>query len=164
MAVEDIQYFLLHFTSWQHIGPRFVLPLHFLGARVLISTTTQAGQVANCLTGKTRLLRAVLCGFIIAEGFVMPEQENNIEELESQFPALSGVAFAAPRVQALAFGNSVLQSEHGHIYEVFPDGRRVLVKNIEPPTTNIPGRKITIRWARHASECLPGRTVRAKAH
>jgi hypothetical protein len=75
----------------------------------------------------------------------MPDQENNIEELENQFPALSGVAFAAARERVLASGNSVLQSEEGCIYEVFPDGRGVVVKNIEPPTPNVPGRKITIR-------------------
>lgn len=75
----------------------------------------------------------------------MPDQENNIEELENQFPALSGAAFAAARERVLASGNSVLQSEQGHIYEIFPDGRRVLLKNIEPPTPNASGRKITIR-------------------
>jgi len=75
----------------------------------------------------------------------MPYQENYIEELEIRFPALSGVAFANARERVLASGNSVLQSEKGRIYEVFPDGRRVVLKNIEPPTSNVPGRKITIR-------------------
>jgi hypothetical protein len=75
----------------------------------------------------------------------MPDQENNIEELERQFPAVSGMAFATAREQVLASGNSVLQSEQGHIYEVFPDGRRVLVRNIEPPIPSVAGRKITIR-------------------
>jgi hypothetical protein len=75
----------------------------------------------------------------------MPDQEDNIEALENQFPAVSGLAFAAARQQALASGNSVLQSEQGHIYEVFPDGRRLLVKSIEPPIANVPGRIITIR-------------------
>jgi hypothetical protein len=36
-------------------------------------------------------------------------------------------------------------SEQGYIYEVFPDGRRVRVKQIEPPTPVQAGRKITIR-------------------
>lgn len=75
----------------------------------------------------------------------MADQENNIEVLESQFPAVSGSAFAAARKQVLASGQSVLQSEDGIIYEVFPDGRRVRVKEIEPPTSVVPGRKITIR-------------------
>ena len=75
----------------------------------------------------------------------MPDQDNNIELLESQFPAVSGSAFAAAREQILASGQSVLQSEQGFIYEVFPDGKRVLVKKIAPPTPDVPGRKITIR-------------------
>jgi len=75
----------------------------------------------------------------------MADQENNIDVLESQFPAISGSAFAAARERVLASGQSVLQSEDGTIYEVFPDGRRVAVKKIEPPTTAVLGRKITIR-------------------
>ena len=75
----------------------------------------------------------------------MADQENNIDVLESQFPAISGSAFAAARERVLASGQSVLQSEDGTIYEVFPDGRRVAVKKIEPPTSVVPGRKITIR-------------------
>ncbi len=75
----------------------------------------------------------------------MADQKNNIEILEGQFPAVSGSAFAAAREQVLASGQSVLQSEQGYIYEVFPDGRRVAVKKIEPPTPVESGRKITIR-------------------
>lgn len=75
----------------------------------------------------------------------MADQENNIERLESQFPAASGSVFAAAREQVLASGQSVLQSEQGYIYEVFPNGRRVLVKKIEPPTPVVSGSKITIR-------------------
>jgi hypothetical protein len=75
----------------------------------------------------------------------MADQENNIEILESQFPAVSGSAFAAAREEVLASGQSVLQSEQGYIYEVFPSGRRVPVKKIEPPTPVVSGSKITIR-------------------
>jgi hypothetical protein len=75
----------------------------------------------------------------------MPDQENDIEALENLFPTLSGSAFAAARERVLASGQSVLQSEQGEIIEVFPDGRRVLVKKIEPPTVVVPGTKITIR-------------------
>lgn len=74
----------------------------------------------------------------------MPDHENNIETLESQFPAISGSAFVAARAVVLASGQSVLQSEGGVIYEVFPDGRRVPVKQIEPPMADVYGRKITI--------------------
>jgi hypothetical protein len=74
----------------------------------------------------------------------MSDQEKNIEILEGQFPAMSGSAFAAARARVLASGQSVLQSEQGCIYEVFPDGRRILRKTIEPPISVVPG-KITIR-------------------
>jgi hypothetical protein len=72
-------------------------------------------------------------------------KENSIETLENQFPAVSGVAFDAARKQALKSGLSVLQSEDGVIYEVFPDGSRKRVKEIEPPTKVVSGQKITIR-------------------
>lgn len=75
----------------------------------------------------------------------MADQTNNIEQLESQFPALSGVTFNAALKQTLDAGLSVMQSENGVVYEVFPDGRRVPVKKIEPPTPGVPGQKITIQ-------------------
>ena len=82
---------------------------------------------------------------LTAERFVMAAQENDIEKLEREFPALSGSIFAAARERVLAAGRSVLQSEDGVIVEVFPDGCRIPVKQIEPPTSDICGRKITIR-------------------
>ena len=75
----------------------------------------------------------------------MTDQENSIERLESQFPPLAGSAFAEARQRVLDSGLSVLQSEQGFIYEVYPNGERVLVKKIEPPTFVVPGTKITIR-------------------
>ncbi len=71
--------------------------------------------------------------------------DQDIQQLESQFPAVSGSAFAAARERVLASGQSVLQSENGFIYEVFPDGRRVAVKQIEPPTQVVSGSIYTIR-------------------
>lgn len=71
--------------------------------------------------------------------------DQDIQKLENQFPAVSGQAFAAARKQALDAGLSVLESRDGVIYEVFPDGRRVVVKHIEPPTFVEPGRKIQLR-------------------
>ena len=65
--------------------------------------------------------------------------DQDIQKLENQFPAVSGSAFAAAREQVLASGQSVLQSQDGVIYEVFPDGRRVEVKKIEPPTQFVSG-------------------------
>lgn len=71
--------------------------------------------------------------------------DQDIQKLESQFPAASGIAFAAARKQALDAGLSVLESRDGMIYEVFPDGRRVEVKRIEPPVFVELGRKIQLR-------------------
>ena len=71
--------------------------------------------------------------------------DQDIQQLESRFPAVSGQAFAAARQQALRAGLSVVESRDGVIYEVFPDGRRVEVKRIEAPTYVEPGRKIQIR-------------------
>lgn len=75
----------------------------------------------------------------------MSDDEINIERLENEFPAISGSAFTAARDRVLAFGQSVLQSEQGCVYEVHPNGQRVLVNRIEPPTTVVSGQKITIR-------------------
>jgi len=60
--------------------------------------------------------------------------DHDIQQLETQFPAISGQAFAAAREQVLASGQSVLQSEGAFVFRVFPDGRKEVVKAIEPPT------------------------------
>ncbi|HEY1170925.1 MAG TPA: hypothetical protein VGH19_06100 [Verrucomicrobiae bacterium] len=73
----------------------------------------------------------------------MSDQE--IQQLENQFPTVSGSAFAAAREQVLLSGQSVLQSENGVIYEVFPDGHRVEVKRIEPPVQFVTGSIFTIK-------------------
>jgi hypothetical protein len=78
-----------------------------------------------------------------AERFTVSDQD--IQKLESQFPAVSGSAFAAAREQVLASGQSVLESQEGIIYEVFPDGRRELVKKIEPPVHIVSGSIFKIR-------------------
>lgn len=72
----------------------------------------------------------------------MSEQE--IQSLEDRFPAVSGRAFAAARQRVLASGQSVLQTEGERMVRVFPDGRKELVKKIEPPTTVKPGTILTI--------------------
>jgi hypothetical protein len=74
----------------------------------------------------------------------MSDQEKEIQRLESLFPPVSGAAFAAAREQVLASGQSVLQSEGGTIYRVYPDGRKEMVKQIDPPTSAIPGSRFTI--------------------
>ncbi len=92
------------------------------------------------LTGSTRLR----CADYPEKPKTMADQEHDILKLESEFPALSGQAFAAARARVLASGQSVLQSSEGVIYEVFPDGTKRAVKEIEPPTLVEPGCKFRI--------------------
>lgn len=56
-----------------------------------------------------------------------------ILRLENQFPSLSTEAFAAARRRVLESGQSVLQSEGGIVFRVFPDGTKRKLKEIEPP-------------------------------
>lgn len=74
---------------------------------------------------------------------VMSDQD--IQLLESQFPAVSGQAFAAARKRVLDSDLSVLQSEGAFVFRVFPDGHKELVKEIEPPVPVKPGTIYTIR-------------------
>lgn len=74
----------------------------------------------------------------------LPTDEQRIEQLERSFPAASGVAFSNAYSQAVQAGLSVVVSEDGAIFEVFPDGQRRLVKTIAPPSPAQPGQKITI--------------------
>ncbi len=60
--------------------------------------------------------------------------EEAMQYLEEQIPALAQSAVTQAYWQALAAGSSVLVSENGVIYEVFPDGTRKFFKTIEPPT------------------------------
>lgn len=71
--------------------------------------------------------------------------DQDIQQLESRFPAVSGSAFAEARQRVLASGQSVLQSQDGIIYEVFPDGGKREVKHIEPPTPAVVGTVFIIR-------------------
>ena len=72
-------------------------------------------------------------------------RNEDIESLERLLASASGAAFAAARTQVLASGLSLLQSEGGAVYEVFPDGRRRFVKAIEPPIAAISGSKFILR-------------------
>ena len=71
--------------------------------------------------------------------------DEDIQSLENQFPPASGAAFAAARERVLESGQSVLQAENGVIYEVFPDGRRVEIKKIDPPANYTAGSVFTIK-------------------
>jgi hypothetical protein len=74
----------------------------------------------------------------------MTADEKRFEELEEGFPSLSGSAFSKAFRQTLDSGLSVLVSDDGFIYEVFPNGTRRQIKRIDPPTAVEKGKKITI--------------------
>ncbi len=63
----------------------------------------------------------------------MSEDEESLRFWESRFAFISGAAFFEARRQTLAAGLSVLESQNGVIYEVFPDGTRIERKRIEAP-------------------------------
>ena len=66
--------------------------------------------------------------------------EQDIQTLENEFPALSGKAFVKAREEVLRSGQSILESIDGFIYRVFPDGRKEMVKKIEPPAHTTAGK------------------------
>lgn len=68
-------------------------------------------------------------------------EEKEMEHLEKHIPELAETAVTQAYWQALAAGSSVLESENGVIYEVFPDGTRKALKTIEPPTSVAIGEK-----------------------
>jgi len=74
----------------------------------------------------------------------MADQEIEIQMLETQFPTLAGRAFATARNTVMAAGLSVLQSEGQFIYRVSADGKKELVKEIEPPIDVAIGTKFVI--------------------
>jgi hypothetical protein len=74
----------------------------------------------------------------------MAVEDKDIEALESQFPLLAQSAFAAARERVFASGQSVVESERGCLCEVFPDGQRILLKIIGPPTFVSVGSKLNI--------------------
>jgi hypothetical protein len=93
-------------------------------------------------THKIRLLWGIISGDLM-EGVAMSDSE--IDYLETQIPELAQAAVTIAYWQALAAGHSVLEAHDGVIYEIFPDGGRRFVKQIEPPTPVEKGTKIHIR-------------------
>lgn len=75
----------------------------------------------------------------------MPLSEKSMQFLEDHIPELAQSAATQAYWQSLASGNSVLQSEKGVIYEVFPDGTRIIVKKITPPTPVSVGKKRVLK-------------------
>lgn len=75
----------------------------------------------------------------------MPLSEEEIDYLEAHIPELADAAFTQAYWQALAAGSSVMISEGDALYEIFPNGTRRFVKNIEPPQPATVGEKLVLR-------------------
>jgi hypothetical protein len=74
---------------------------------------------------------------------VLNEQELN--DLEEQIPELAAKAFKEAYLAALASGSTVLMSEAGNLVEIFPDGRRKIIKPLHPSTPVIRGQKFELK-------------------
>ncbi len=70
--------------------------------------------------------------------------EKAIQAMENAFPALASVAFSSAHEQALAFGLTLVQSENGTLFEVHPDGSKIVVDTIAPPVSVTAGQKIRL--------------------
>ena len=72
----------------------------------------------------------------------MTLNERAISFLEEHIPELVDLAIKQAYWNALASGNSVLESENGFLVEVYPDGTRKVIKQL-PPSTPVPkGQKL----------------------
>ncbi len=75
----------------------------------------------------------------------MTHQEQALDSLEEQIPALSAAAVTVAYWAALSAGHSVLEVEGDAIVEVFPDGTHRVVRAIEPATLAVTGTKLVLR-------------------
>jgi len=66
----------------------------------------------------------------------MTLSEDAINYLEEHIPELAKAAFTQAYWAALASGSSVLMSENGNLVEIFPDGKRKIIKPL-PPSTKV---------------------------
>ncbi len=80
-----------------------------------------------------------------AKEHIMNTPEQTMRFLEEHIPELAESAVTQAYWQALASGSSVLESDNGLIYEVFPDGTRKVVKAISRPSPVTLGEKRVMR-------------------
>ena len=72
--------------------------------------------------------------------------DTEIDFLENYIPDLAESAIRKAYLDALSSGNSVLISSDGAIYEIFPDGKKVFVKNIEKNIKIDSSMNLVIKW------------------
>ena len=73
-----------------------------------------------------------------------PLTDERMRILEVRIPYLAEAAVKQAYLQALAAGYSVLIAEEGALVEVFPDGTKKVLKQLEPPITVIQGQRIKL--------------------
>lgn len=76
---------------------------------------------------------------------IMSTPEQTLRFLEEHIPELAESAVTQAYWQALASGCSVLESDNGVIYEVFPDGTRQVIKSTQPPRAVTSGENRVLR-------------------
>jgi len=59
-------------------------------------------------------------------------KDSELDYLEGFIPLLAKGAFEKARFDALSSGNSILEVLDSAIYEVFPDGSKIKVKDVAP--------------------------------
>jgi hypothetical protein len=75
---------------------------------------------------------------------VTPDSDQALDYLEQQIPNLSAAAVDVAYWQALAAGQTVLISEEGGLFQVFPDGKKQLIKPTAPPVSVPIGTRVRI--------------------
>ena len=70
--------------------------------------------------------------------------EESMRFLEEHIPDLADAAVKQAYWQALATGSSVLVSEEGALIEIFPDGTRKVLKQLEPQTAVTSGQRLEL--------------------
>lgn len=74
----------------------------------------------------------------------MSMTEESMQYLEEHIPILANAAVKQAYWQALATGSSVLVSEEDSLVEIFPDGTRKVLKQLEPQTTVTSGQRLEL--------------------
>lgn len=74
----------------------------------------------------------------------MSMTEESMRYLEEHIPILADAAVKQAYWQALATGSSVLVSEEDALVEIFPDGTRKVLKQLEPQTSVISGQRLEL--------------------
>lgn len=74
----------------------------------------------------------------------MSMTEASMRFLEEHIPDLADAAVKQAYWQALATGSSVLVSEDGELVEIFPDGTRKVVKQLEPQIAVTVGQRLEL--------------------